>query len=172
VISAGNRKPLYDGAPVPTSPAPLDPNDPPIIPVAGPPPKLTMPVVAKYLCAVASPRVEHPGRVNVGTGTHESSVRLAGAPPCQLAASGSDTAIDSRRHYNADQPLLVAASGGCQPYHQCFHIRRYLTRVMTHQHGPPDLAPRQRNGARIGIHAPWSVLYLHSALSLPRRISI
>nr|MDQ3764426.1 hypothetical protein [Actinomycetota bacterium] len=25
MISAGNRNPLYDGAPVPTSPAPLDP---------------------------------------------------------------------------------------------------------------------------------------------------
>ncbi|MGH3821075.1 MAG: hypothetical protein ACRDRE_25700, partial [Pseudonocardiaceae bacterium] len=37
--------PLYDGAPVPTSPAPstLHTDDPPIIPVARPPPKLTMP---------------------------------------------------------------------------------------------------------------------------------
>ncbi|MGH3688461.1 MAG: hypothetical protein ACRDSM_26140, partial [Pseudonocardiaceae bacterium] len=42
---AGNRNPLYDGAPVPTSPAPstLHTDDPPIIPVARPPPKLTMP---------------------------------------------------------------------------------------------------------------------------------
>ena len=34
---------------MPTSPAPLDPNDPPIIPVARPPPKLTMPYRAYLL---------------------------------------------------------------------------------------------------------------------------
>ena len=45
MISAGYRNPLYDGAPVPTSPAPstLYPTDPQIIPATAPPPKLTMP---------------------------------------------------------------------------------------------------------------------------------
>ena len=46
MISTGKRNPLYDGAPVPTIPAPstLHADDPPIIPVTRPPPKLTMPL--------------------------------------------------------------------------------------------------------------------------------
>jgi hypothetical protein len=68
MISAGYRNPLYDGAPVPTSPAPstLYPTDPPILPATAPPPKLTMPLVEVL-------RASNPSQPNIVTEIRYSS---------------------------------------------------------------------------------------------------
>ncbi len=143
MISTGNRKPLYDGAPVPTSPPRPTTQT---IPVTRPPPKLTMPARQRFnaIAGVLDELQLLEQRIARGPGGDRAEAVGLGE---QLEMLGDRELVPQQRKLRAvakTRRAINRAAVAGQQSHDDLHQRALARPVLAHQ-------PHQLTG--IGMQA-------------------